>query len=91
MRLRVKLNLFKKELWMKVIKIIERIVFALFFISFVGDCITGYIQGYNKGFLGISSSAEPSILFDNLWVISTLLFIIIKLISCKLNKIACRR
>ncbi len=75
----INLKVFK----MRKLKIVERVILIIMLLGFIGVAIPAFVQGYNDGLNGVTSSAKPSVFFYNLWTISTLFFFIIKVIRYK--------
>ncbi len=68
---------------MKVIRVLYSASIIVMLISFIGNVGVGFIQGFNDGISGMTSSPQPSVLLYNMWLFSTLFFFIIKFIRYK--------
>jgi len=64
-------------------KTVERIVFIIMIVGFLGDAGISFFQGFNDGLMDIERNVTPNVLLHNIWSISTLLYLIIKGIRYK--------
>ncbi len=51
---------------------------VLMLIGFIGTIGVAFINGFIDGYNGIDEVSDPSIIFDSMWKIATLLYFIIK-------------
>ncbi len=64
-------------------KTVDRIVFIIMIVSFLGDTGISFFQGLNDGLMDIERNFIPNVLLHTIWSISTLLHLIIKGIKYK--------
>ncbi len=60
------------------LKKLERTFGFFMLVGFIGTISVAFISGFIDGYNGIDHITEPSVFFDTIWRIATLLFFIIK-------------
>lgn len=60
------------------LKKLEMISGIFMLIGFLGTGSIAFVNGFIDGYNGIDNISEPSLIFDSMWRIATLMFFIIK-------------